>query len=109
MKTLKQSSIYLLILLMLLSLFGCGRKEYLHYEVSEEPQLLVDFFKKITGTEIDRGFEEITLSPYSDKQAQMDVFTQADGDSETVHLVYLVSLTAVDDAKSVLEGNDMVE
>lgn len=39
----------------------------------------------------------------------MDVFTQADGDSETVHLVYLVSLTAVDDAKSVLEGNDMVE
>ena len=72
-----------------------------------EERIVVDYYEKITGTEIDRGYFEMVLAEDGGGKLTLKVYSQKSADDEETVTVYTVPEDSVEKALQIIEKHKM--
>ena len=95
--------------ILMLSLFGCGKPDNLKIETyrgAEPGEILVDYYERTVGTPEEQPYEELVLYTHSDTQALLEHYTDGGTDAENLDR-YIVPIQAVQEAFDAIRKNGM--
>lgn len=109
MKRTKLSIIILTAVMIMFSLFGCGKPKNLDietYKGAEPDTILVDYYDRVVGTPMEQPYEELVLYTYSDTQAMLEHYTNGGTEDEKLSR-YIVPIEAAQEAFDVIRETGM--
>ena len=97
--------------MLMISLFGCGKNKQFDietYKDAQENTMLLDYYERTVGTPEEQPYYEMVLYTYSDTRAKLEEYAEGGTDHETL-TTYLIPLEGAQEMLTAVKDCGMAD